>query len=101
MKICDLKEGTKIFNYFLFNLENYKELKSNSREFVKVHCLLEKFVKFNKPIICVNVYNWAVMELLIKCGITYFSSPNVFSSSTLLSPLDKKTLRKFNSIVKE
>ena len=98
----DLKESTyKLFNYFLFNLENYKELKSNSREFVKVHCLLEKFVKFNKPIICVNVYNWAVMELLIKCGITYFSSPNVFSSSTLLSPLDKKTLRKFNSIVKE
>ncbi len=97
-----LKDSTyKMFNYFLFNFDNYKELKANNREFIKIHTLLEQFVKFNKPIICVNVYNWAIIELLVKSGISYFSSPNIFSRSALLSPIDKKAERKFNNIFKE
>lgn len=97
-----LKDSTyKLFNYFLFNFENYKDLKSNSIDFLRIHSLLEKFVKFDRPIMCVNVHNWTIIELLIRSGITYFSSPNVFQTSTLLSPIDKKVTRKFQNIIKE
>lgn len=90
-----LKDSTyKNFNYFLFDFKSVMGLKQTSREFVKIHSLLEKFVKFNKPIICLNVNSWSLIEMLIKSGICYFSGDIICPNNTLLLPLDKKVTKK-------
>lgn len=90
-----LKDSTyKNFNYFLFDFKQVVGLKQTSRDFIKIHSLLEKFVKFNKPIICLNVNSWSLIEMLIKSGICYFSGDIICPNNTLLLPLDKKVNKK-------
>jgi len=97
-----LKDSTyNLFNYFIFDLSSITTIKSNSREFMNLHSNLEKFVKFNKPIVCINVYSWAIMELLIKSGINYVSSKEINGGSTLLLPLEKKAERKLTTMMRK
>ena len=97
IKINDyfLKDSSyQLFDSFLFDLEGLGIVKQDSREFIKIHSLLERFVKFNKPIIVYNCASWQIIELLVQSGIYYFSGDVISAYSSMLLPLDKKVIKK-------
>lgn len=95
-----LKDNTyKLFDYFLFDFNSFSGLKQTSRDFVKVHSLLEKFVKFNTPMMCLNANSWSIIDMLFKSGITYFSSDVICPKNTLLLPIEKKVNKKLINMI--
>lgn len=97
-----LKENIyNLFDVFFFDLSDIKNLKQNSREFFKIHSLLEKFVKYKKPLITINVSSKTAIELLVKSGITYFSSDALSPKSPMLLPLDQKIIKKLLNMYKK
>lgn len=56
----------------------------------QLHALVEKLLKYKKPIIGSNLANWNSLELVVGSGIDYISS-DVFSPYTsALSPINEK-----------
>ena len=96
-----LKEGIyNLFDMFFFDLHGIKNFKQNTREFLSIHSLLEKFLKYKKPLILINCPSWNSIELLAKSGITYFSSDVITPKSPMLLPLDKKATKKLLNMYK-
>lgn len=96
-----LKQSTyAMFNYFFFNPLFEASIKANSTHFLKAHQYLEKLVRFNRNIICVDVENMQGIELLVKSGIEYFSADVISEKSALLLPFDKKISKKLLSMNK-
>lgn len=96
-----LKQSTyAMFNYFFFNPLFEANIKANSTHFLKAHQYLEKLVRFNRNIICVDVENMQGIELLVKSGIEYFSADVISEKSALLLPFDKKISKKLLSMNK-
>ena len=96
-----LKEGIyNLFDMFFFDLHGLKNFKQNTREFLSIHSLLEKFLKYKKPLILINCPSWNSIELLAKSGITYFSSDVITPKSPMLLPLDKKVTKKLLNMYK-
>ena len=89
-----------MFDFFFFDIDNVKNIKQNSREFLKIHSLLEKFVKYRKPLVVINCPSWTAIELLIRSGITYFSSDAISPKSPMLLPIDKKMIKKLSNTYK-
>jgi hypothetical protein len=89
-----LKESTyDKFDIFMFDV-NQDDGKYVGRDFVKMHSLLEKFLKYNKPIIVYNVKGRNLVEILLKSGISYISSSAIAQASVMLLPLDKRAQKK-------
>lgn len=96
-----LKDSSyKMFDSYFFDFNDLPAVKQNSREFLKIHSMLERFVKFYKPIICFNVQDFATIELLMKSGISYFTSKAISAESSMLLPLEKRIIKKLLSLNK-
>jgi hypothetical protein len=96
-----LKDDTyKLFDLFVFDCSKLNNVKATSVDFINLHALLTKFVKFQKPIVCVNVNNWPLLELLSKSGVRYFGGDVISQYSSMLLPLDKRVIKKLSNLSK-
>jgi hypothetical protein len=96
-----LKDDTyKLFDLFVFDCKTLSNVKATSNDFINLHALLTKFVKFQKPIVCVNVNNWSLLELLSKSGVRYFGGDVISQYSSMLLPLDKRVIKKLSNLSK-
>lgn len=96
-----LKDDTyKMFDLFVFDCNKLNNVKATSVDFINLHALLTKFVKFQKPIVCVNVNNWPLLELLSKSGVRYFGGDVISQYSSMLLPLDKRVIKKLSNLSK-
>ncbi len=75
-------------------------VKADSRDFMKVHSLLDRLVGFKKPLIIYESNGFTEVELFFKAGIYHFSSTILSKASATILPLDKKVVRKLQNITK-
>ncbi len=75
-------------------------VKADSRDFMKIHSLLDRLVGFKKPLIIYESNGFTEIELFYKAGIYHFSSTILSKASATILPLDKKVVRKLQNITK-
>ncbi len=75
-------------------------VKADSRDFMKIHSLLDRLVGFKKPLIIYDSNSFTEVELFFKAGIYHFSSTILSKASATILPLDKKVVRKLQNITK-
>lgn len=64
----------------------------------ELHALVEKLLKYKKPIVGSNLMNWNALELVVGSGIDYISS-DVFSPyETMFKPLSEKNLSRLKGM---
>lgn len=86
------------FDYFVAGATMIGEIKKNNRIRLSIHTLIEKLLRYHKPIIASDLEGWQSIELIIKSGITLISSEAVASSNDMLLPVDKKKLEKLGEM---
>ena len=90
-----LKKTTySLFDYFFADPLFNGLVKGNSSQFIKMHQTLDYLVKFNVPIIGINLDSMQNVELLVKAGLEYFSADCISPKSQMLLPIDKKISKK-------
>lgn len=58
----------------------------------ELHALVEKLLKYRKPIIGTNLMNWNSIELVVGSGISYISSDVFAPYDTMFRPLPPKNV---------
>ncbi len=71
-----------------------ENVKADSKSFISAHAFLEKIVSYKKPIIEINARSFNEIELIYRSGIQYFTSDCIQELSSMITPLDKKTIKK-------
>ena len=94
------KELYEAIDMFFVDCELEENVKADSKSFINAHALLEKLVSYKKPIIEINARSFSEIELIYRSGIQYFSSDIIQSFSPMITPLDKKTIKKLVNIAK-
>lgn len=81
------------FDYFIVYL-NKEHFKRNDSSIYDYRIIVEKLLRFNKPIIVTRAETWSVVELLVRSGIEYVSG-NALSpmNKDLISPTSKNILK--------
>lgn len=96
-----LKDATyKLFDGFILNYKDGGGKKFESRDFIKVRNLCEKFLEFKKPIIAVNMNSWQEIEMLSRVGINTFSSDVIAEENENLIPISTKSSRRLSNMNK-
>jgi hypothetical protein len=60
----------------------------------ELHALVEKLLKYNKPIIASDIDGWNAIELLVRSGLNYISSESFAPYNQMIVPLPPKNVRK-------
>lgn len=90
-----LKSKTYLqFDYYYVNTKIENNAKQDSRSFINAHSLLDKLVKFNRPIIVIGLTSMQSVELLYNSGINIFCCDAISKRNVMLLPLDKKQEKK-------
>lgn len=66
----------------------------------QLHSLVEKLLKYKKPIIASSLKNWNSLELVVGSGITYISSDVFAPFNEMLVPVNEKNEKRLLSIFK-
>ncbi|MCQ2795160.1 MAG: hypothetical protein MJ214_03020 [Bacilli bacterium] len=78
-----------LFDYF-FVYTNEVGHKRDESTNLAIRAIIEKLLKYGKPIILANVDSWSTIELFIRSGVEYIASPVITPiSDKLLEPASK------------
>lgn len=78
-----------LFDYF-FVYTNVSGHKRDEASNLAVRTIIEKLMKYGKPIILANIDTWSTIELFIRSGVEYVASPMITPiSDKLLEPAGK------------
>lgn len=90
------------FDYFIVDVNANLRLgnKSLQRSLLNFRGLVEKLLKYHRPIIAADIPAWDTVELIDKLGITLVSSEAVSPSSENVLPISTKSTMKIKSIKK-
>ncbi len=91
-----------VFDYFICSFGNSGSgAEVDQRIRAKLHTLVEKLLKYQKPIIANDVQGWGPIEILVRSGLRYISS-NDFSpyEAMIVSSLPPKSVRRVNDMKK-
>lgn len=92
----------EIFDYFICSFGNSGSgAEVDQRIRAKLHTLVEKLLKYRKPIIANDVQGWGPIEILVRSGLRYISSDD-FSpyEAMIVSSLPPKSVRRVNDMKK-
>lgn len=64
----------------------------------ELHALVEKLLKYNKPIIASDIDGWNAIELLVRSGLNYISSEAFAPYTQMIVPLAPKNIRKIQDM---
>lgn len=73
-----------LFDYFFVYTNEIAHKRDESTN-MAIRTIIEKLLKYNKPIILANVDSWSTIELFIRSGVEYVAS-------SVITPLDEKLL---------
>lgn len=90
------------FDYFIVDVNANLRLgnKSLQRSLLNFRGLVEKLLKYHRPIIAADIPAWDTVELIDKLGISLISSEAVSPSSENVLPISTKSTMKIKSIKK-
>lgn len=89
------------FDYFVCsfaNSGNASEMDARIR--AKLHALVEKLLKYSKPIIATDIQGWGPIEILVRSGLDYISSQDFAPYDAMILPISQKAIRKVNDMKK-
>lgn len=87
------------FDYFLISVVSHiTAKKSQGRQLPSFQSLIEKLLKYDKPIVATNIPNWELVGYIIKLGVELVSSESISPSSENVLPLSKKSLTKLKNM---
>ena len=64
----------------------------------QLHSMVEKLLKYNKPIIASDLQGWSSVELVIRSGIRFISSDSFAPYDKMVLPAPAKSLRRIKDI---
>ena len=89
------------FDYFIVDVDdNLKIVKGSQRSLLNFRGLVERLLKYHRPIIAIDVPSWDTVELMNKLGISLISSDAVSGKSENVLPLPSKSLIKIKNMKK-
>lgn len=89
------------FDYFIVDVDdNLKIGKGSQRSLLNFRGLVERLLKYHRPIIAIDVPSWDTVELMNKLGISLISSDAVSGKSENVLPLPSKSLIKIKNMKK-
>lgn len=90
------------FDYFIVDVNANLRIgnKSLQRSLLNFRGLVEKLLKYHRPIIAADIPAWDTVELIDKLGITLISSEVVSPSSENVLPISVKSTMKIKNITK-
>lgn len=90
------------FDYFLVDVVTNLKIgnKGMQRSLYNFRALVEKLLKYRRPIIAVGVPSWDSVELIDSLGIDYVSSDAIAQPSENVLPLSTKSLTKLKNLSK-
>ena len=83
-----------MFDFFILDEAMTHDINTNSRRRLQMRSLVEKLLKYNKPIIATDLQNWNAIELIIKSGIKFVASETISPSDEMILPISQKNLNK-------
>lgn len=60
----------------------------------KLHSLVEKLLRYNKPIIASDIEGWDAIEIIVRSGLKYISSEFFAPYDPMLNPIPNKSMKK-------
>ena len=64
----------------------------------KLHALVEKLLKFGKPIVATDIEGWASIELLVRSGINFISAEVFAPFDVMMNPISPKSLKRIRDM---
>ncbi len=64
----------------------------------QLHSMVEKLLKYQKPIIATDIEGWEAIELLIRSGVQYISSENFAPYDKMILPPPPKSIKRIKDI---
>lgn len=64
----------------------------------ELHALVERILKFKKPIIANSLMSWPSLELVIRSGIPIFSSDIFAGYDPMIKPINEKALKRLQDM---
>ncbi len=87
-----------MFDFFILDEVMTHDINTNSRRRLQMRSLVEKLLKYNKPIIATDLQNWNAIELIIKSGIKFVASESLSPSDEMILPISQKNLNKIKAM---
>ncbi|MCR4562059.1 MAG: hypothetical protein K5694_02500 [Bacilli bacterium] len=66
----------------------------------ELHALVEKLLKYHRPIIATGLRNWGSLELIIRSGINYISSDVFAPYDTMLTPITERNIERISDMIR-
>ena len=84
------------FDYFVcsFAFENASVEGSSTRLRSHLHTLVEKLLKYQKPIIASDFDGWPAVELMVRSGLGYISSEAFAPYDVMMNPVNPKLIKR-------
>ena len=97
---ASLELSSKFYGYFDFFIIPTKSfLNGNLEVSIPVFKgVIESLLKYNKPIISIEIPSWDVVELVYKFGVNIICGNAIATANENLLPLDRKTLIKLKKL---
>ena len=64
----------------------------------QLHALVEKLLRYKKPIVAMNLINWMALELVVGSGIDYISSDCFAPFDANLRPIGPKNIQRIQAL---
>lgn len=89
----------EVFDYFLLSVASHvTDRKSQNRQLPSFQSLVEKLLRYNKPIIAIDIPNWSLVEYVIKLGVDIIGGDPIAPFDENVLPLNTKILQKINNM---
>ena len=84
------------FDYFIcsFAFENASVEGSSTLLRSHLHSLVEKLLKYQKPIIASDFDGWPAVELMVRSGLAYISSEAFAPYDVMMTPVNPRTIKR-------
>ena len=89
----------EIFDYFLLSVASHvTDRKSQNRQIPSFQALVEKLLRYDKPIIAIDIPSMSLVEYIIKLGVPIVGSDSIAPFDENVLPLNKKVLLKLKNM---
>lgn len=81
------------FDAYLISVSSHiSSNKSQNRQLPSFQALIEKLLRYNKPIIAIDIPSWSLVEYVVKLGVEIVSSEAIAPRDENVLPINKKSI---------
>lgn len=89
----------EVFDFYLISVKSHiGAKKSQGRQLPSFQALIEKILRYDKPIIAIDIPTWDLVEYVIKLGVEIVSSDAIALPDENVLPLTKKSIMKIKNM---